>query len=169
MGPMSFPTFLGSSLYPTFGSLMTETDGNGVNRGWMGSDSAFKWLKSFQQRNLLVPVVGDFAGPAALRHIGDYLRANNVKVGAFYTSNVEQYLFQNRVNAAFYENVGTLPTESNSFFIRSFANSFGVGSAMPRNPRTRLAQTTSSIEAIVRAHKKGELMSYQALARAQDQ
>ncbi|MEP6992757.1 MAG: hypothetical protein ABJA80_17610 [bacterium] len=42
-------------------------------------------------------------------------------MGAFYVSNVEQYLFQQDDEAArFYENVATLPTDAASAFIRSF-------------------------------------------------
>ena len=67
----------------------------------------------------LVPVVGDFAGPKALRAVGAYLRARGAVVRAFYTSNVEQYLFRNAVAEPFYENVGTLPIDDQSVFLRS--------------------------------------------------
>jgi hypothetical protein len=41
-------------------------------------------------------------------------------VRAFYVSNVEQYLFSDGVAETFYANVGTLPVDSASVFIRPY-------------------------------------------------
>ena len=41
-------------------------------------------------QNLIIPIVGDFAGPKALRDVGAYLAAHNTVVRTIYTSNVEQ-------------------------------------------------------------------------------
>jgi hypothetical protein len=71
------------------------------------------------QKNLIVPIVGDFAGPKALKAIGRYVAEQGATVTAYYTSNVEQYLFQNGVWQAFYANVATLPVDERSTFIRS--------------------------------------------------
>jgi hypothetical protein len=71
-----------------------------------------------QTRNVIVPVVGNFAGPKALRAIGAWLKARGATVGVFYVSNVEQYLEQSRVWPAFCANVATLPLDSSSIFIR---------------------------------------------------
>ena len=38
-------------------------------------------------------VIGDFAGPKALRAVGRWVRAHDAKIDALYVSNVEQYLF----------------------------------------------------------------------------
>jgi hypothetical protein len=154
-------------MYATFGSLMTEHDGTGVNRGWLGSEAAFQRVRDYQTRNLIIPIVGDFAGTKALAAVGGYLREHGAHVSAFYASNVEQYLFQNRVSANFYDNVAGLPTAENSMFIRSFANMVG-GIVTPRNPMARIAQATSSIDTVVRAHRAGVLAVYQDLARLQD-
>src|SRR5262245_12245570 len=45
-----------------------------------------------QGKNLFVPIVGDFAGPKAIRKVADYLKQRNAIVSAFYVSNVEVYL-----------------------------------------------------------------------------
>jgi hypothetical protein len=66
-----------------------------------------------------VPVVGDFAGSKAIRGVGEYLKQRNALVTAFYTSNVEQYLFISRSDERFYRNVEALPIDSTSMFIRS--------------------------------------------------
>ena len=64
---------------------------------------------------------GDFGGSRALRAIGNYVKAHDATVSAFYLSNVEQYLFQDGKDTAFYDNVATLPLNSTSVFIRPYA------------------------------------------------
>ena len=72
-----------------------------------------------------MPVVGDFAGPKAIRGVGEYLKQHNARVTAFYTSNVEQYLFTSRSDERFYRNVEALPIDSTSTFIRALPPSPG--------------------------------------------
>jgi hypothetical protein len=43
------------------------------------------------QKNLIVPVVGGFAGPKALRAVGQYLKDRDAVVSVF-ISNVEDYI-----------------------------------------------------------------------------
>jgi hypothetical protein len=163
---LAAPSVRATSLYPTFGTLMSMDDGAGVNRGWLGSEAAFQWLKDFQLRNLVIPVVGNFAGPKALRAVAGFLREHETKVSAFYTSNVEQYLFQYGISADFYENVALLPRDSASTFIRSFP--FQVGPVISvRNPGSRLAQTISPMDTVIAAFSAGNLTTYAALAQLQ--
>jgi hypothetical protein len=113
---------------PTYADLMTATDAAGVNHGFLASEAAFSFLKDLETRNLVIPVVGDFAGPKAIRAIGAYLKAQGAVVGAFYLSNVEQYLYQDGRWTAFCRNVATLPLDTASTFIRSTnAGGFGRG------------------------------------------
>ena len=55
---------------PTYGDLIMATDGQGIFRGYLASEATFKIMKDLESRNLVIPVVGDFAGPKALRAIG---------------------------------------------------------------------------------------------------
>ena len=41
-------------------------------------------MKELQTRNLIVPVVGNFAGPKAIARVGTYLKAARRDVSAFY-------------------------------------------------------------------------------------
>lgn len=66
-----------------------------------------------------MPVVGDFGGPKAIRFVATYLKASGATVGAFYLSNVEQYLYQDGKWDAFCRSVATLPLDASSTFIRS--------------------------------------------------
>ena len=103
---------------PTYADLMTQTDGAGIFRSYLSSESSFAFLRELETQNLVVPVVGDFAGPKAIRTVGAYLKTHGSTVGAFYLSNVEQYL-QDGKWAAFCRNVATLPLDGSSTFIRS--------------------------------------------------
>ena len=64
-------------------------------------------------------VVGNVAGDKAVKAIATYATEHGLKVSAFYLSNVEQYLYQDRVWNTFCKNVATLPIEPSSTFIRS--------------------------------------------------
>ena len=66
-----------------------------------------------------MPVVGNFAGPKAIRAVGEYLKSSGATVSAFYLSNVEQYLQQDGIWNNFCRNVATLPLDETSTFIRS--------------------------------------------------
>jgi hypothetical protein len=106
--------------FPSYGDLMSERDLEGINWAYLASDEAFHRVRSMQVRNLIVPVVGDFAGAQALRAVGDWVRERQAAITALYTSNVEQYLFQNDVWRVYYDNVATLPLNETSTFIRAF-------------------------------------------------
>jgi len=104
---------------PTYADLMTATDAGGINRSYLATEEAFAALKDLEIRNLVVPVVGDFGGPKAIRAVGAYLKSRGAVVAAFYLSNVEQYLNQDGKWDAFCRSVATLPLDSASTFIRS--------------------------------------------------
>jgi len=111
--------------FPTFAELMATTDAAGVNHSFLASDASFEVVKALQSRNLIVPVVGNFEGPRAIRAVGAYLRSQGAQVSAFYLSNVEQYLADWTV---FCRNVRSLPLNEGSTFIRSTSGgAFGRG------------------------------------------
>jgi len=115
---------------PTYVDLMTATDDAGAFRSYLASNASFAFLRELEASNLVVPVVGDFGGPKAIRSIGAYLRTHGATVGTFYLSNVEQYLYQDGKWPAFCRNVTTLPLDGTSTFIRSTSGrgaGFGVG------------------------------------------
>jgi hypothetical protein len=104
---------------PSYADMQLATDLSGQPRAYLATEASYRLIRDLETRNLIVPVVGDFAGPKALRAVGAYLRQHGLVVRAFYTSNVEQYLFRNDAAMSFYANAGTLPTDKDSVFIRS--------------------------------------------------
>ena len=63
----------GRNNMPTYADLQQATDMEGRNHAYLSDEEHFGILKKLEERNLLVPVVGDFAGPKALRAVGKYL------------------------------------------------------------------------------------------------
>ena len=118
------------SNFPTYEELIEQTDWEGRNRSYLSSEAAFRYLKDFEQKNLVVPIVGNFAGPKALRLVGRYAREHGEVVSAFYVSNVEQYLFQDGIWSDFYRNVATFPVSDASTFIRSVSSRMGYSGPM---------------------------------------
>jgi hypothetical protein len=108
----------GRSPDPSYRSLMTATDMGGNYGSYLATEESFTFLKNLQAKNLIVPVVGDFAGPRAIRRVGDYIRQHEGTVSAFYASNVETYLNRQQ-SAAFCGSLAALPYDSRTWFIGS--------------------------------------------------
>jgi hypothetical protein len=111
----------------TYAELQMLDDGTGLNRGFLATEANWLAMKDFESRNLLVPVVGDFGGPSAIRAVGAYLKAHGAVVSAFYLSNVEQYLNQDGREDTFLCNVAELPLDDTSTFIYTGSGRFGRG------------------------------------------
>ncbi len=118
---------------PTYADLMRATDADGQARAYLATEESFAFLKDLETRNMLVPLVGNFAGPRAIRAVGQYLKERDATVSAFYLSNVEQYLRQDGIWRDFCGNVATLPLDEASTFIRAvrggrYGQGFGLNS-----------------------------------------
>jgi hypothetical protein len=119
----SFPRQnFGARWFPTYAELMTTADADGRNHGYLADEDSFHFLREFERSNLLVPIVGDFGGDKAIRAVGRYVREHGGTVNYVYTSNVEQYLFQSDAWQRYYDNIGTLPVDDHSTFIRAYFN-----------------------------------------------
>jgi hypothetical protein len=154
-------TYEGSGSTPTWWDLQVENDGAAVARAYMASEANYRTIRQMHERNLIIPVVGDFGGPSALRSIGKYLNDNRATVTAFYLSNVEQYLFQSDAWYNFYSSVAALPLDSSSTFIRSVFNNQG-GFRMADYGRSPAMLLGSMLEQS-RLFREGRLNSYAAV------
>jgi hypothetical protein len=145
---------------PSYSELMTATDGNGKSWGYLATEDQFEIVRQLELRNLIVPLVGNFAGDKTVRTVGQYIRNHGAIVSTFYLSNVEQYLFQQNDDwSRFYTNVATLPIASTSMIIRSTADRRGPYPGVGRR-RWPLRMLTSSIEGLVRDFNAGEIHTY---------
>jgi hypothetical protein len=100
----------------TFANLTSAVDAIGIERSFLATNAQYQVVRRLHLKNLVIPVVGDFAGTHALRSIGQYLREHGTPVAAFYLSNVEQYL--GLKTDAFGANVASLPTHASSVLLR---------------------------------------------------
>jgi hypothetical protein len=142
---------------PTYAELMLLDDGQGMNRSYLADDDSFRLLKEMQAKNLIVPLVGNFGGPKAVRAVGEYLRARDATVAAFYVSNVEQYLFMEQISGKFYENVATLPVNASSMFIRTTnGRNLPTSSIGARDFQSILGSIMDSIQAF----REGSIQNY---------
>jgi hypothetical protein len=162
-GPVVRP----GGVMPTFGEIMTETDEKGIHRSFLATEENFLAVQELEKKNLLIPVVGDFAGPHALRSVGEYLKNHNATVTSFYTSNVEQYLFMYGVWEGFYANVATLPVNAKSVFIRGLIRSAnGDYSPSPALPASSHYETAVfPIVDLVTAYNNGTVQRYNDILR----
>jgi len=155
-----------------FTTVMVAADPAGQQRGFLASEENYRALRDYELKNLIVPVVGDFGGPAAIKAVGQYLKNHGATVSAFYTSNVEQYLFRpaavnlnagrgvqliNGGAGSFYNNVASLPIDEASVFIRSGVPApNGAGSANYMN-NSQIAPIQATLDAYV----AGTIVVYQ--------
>ncbi len=153
----------GRGFMPTYATLMTESDSAGTHRSWLASEENYRVIRDLELRNLVVPVVGDFAGPKAIHAVGDWLRAHDGTVSAFYLSNVEQYLFrQGDDGSKFFQNVSSLPVDSSSVFLRAL---FRYGFMAPQpNPGRRSETLMCPIAEQLAAFRAGKLTTYDDVA-----
>jgi len=112
-----------------YAALMTAADDQGQTWSYLANEENFQFVRDMERKNLIIPVVGNFAGPKAMRAVATYLKEHNAAVSMFYTSNVEQYLFQQGDDwRRYYSNVAALPMEPYSVLIRSSHYAFGAAS-----------------------------------------
>ena len=150
---------------PSYLGMMTEMDGAQVDHGYLATEANYRALRDLEERNLIVPLTGNFAGDKALRAVGQYARDRDARIGAFYVSNVEQYLFMEDDQAArFYANVATLPLDETSTFIRSYSmggRGFGGQVTLDLKQQSgRSMQLVSPIQEMLKAFDGGQITQY---------
>jgi hypothetical protein len=149
-------------IVPTFEELMLEGHGAGMHGSFLATEENFRRIQDLQRKNLIVPVVGNFSGPAALQGIGKYLLDHSATVTAFYMSNVEQYLFRDGSADRFYVNVSTLPHDEGSVIVRALVrNAAGELSPSPLiTPATRIELGVFPLRDLVNDHNGGAIGVY---------
>jgi hypothetical protein len=151
--------------YPDYRALLLEKDLTGKQCNYLVNEEDFQYVKALEDKDLIIPVVGDLAGKSALVNIGKYLAEKGEKVSAFYTSNVEFYLMRGYGSSfdQFAENVMHLPRTENSVFIRSYFN----GSMGYDHPQTvdgyYSTQLLQTLDSFVKESGSGGYQSYQDL------
>jgi len=144
---------------PSYADLMEIDDGTGQTHSYLATEENYRFLRDLEKKNLIIPLVGDFAGPKTIRSVGQYVREHDATVSAFYLSNVEQYLFNEFRSDAFYKNVATMPLDASSTFIRAFSGPGGpVGTG--GGSGFRFVSALSSMTELIREFNAGRIVQY---------
>lgn len=148
--------------FPSYRSLLLETDLNNQNHNYLANEENFQYLKKMQEKNLIIPVTGDLSGEHAVREIGKYLRETGEKVSAFYTSNVEFYLWRQTGSfERFVENLKSLPIDNNSVIIRSYFNYAYYAYQHPQTVENYFSvQLLQTIDSLIKDQSAGGYQGY---------
>ncbi len=112
--------------YPTLRDLVLARDTEQRQGSYLVREDDWRFVKSMHAANRIIPAVGSLGGPRALAAIARDLAEARESVSAFYTSNVEFYLWGDGSFERFARNVAALPRDSHSVIIRSyFGRQFG--------------------------------------------
>ena len=156
--------------YPNYRQLLLETDAGGRQGSFLVSEEDFRWVTDLQARNLVVPVVGDLAGPHTIRAVADWLAERGVGVSEYYTSNVEDYLWRGGDYPAFVANVRALPWTSDGVIIRSYfgrrRGPFPGLVALPGYYSIQLLQPATAFLCAADSLMDGTRMSYEQVITA---
>lgn len=149
------------SYYPTYGELLLETDREGHHGNFLAAEDAYQFVRALEQRDLIIPVVGNLSGASALTKIGELLDERGEKLSAFYTSNVEFYLFGDGTFPRYFENLRRIPHTPKSIVIRSMFD----GYAFTAPPGYYSESLTQPIDELLDRMKRGAIRGYHDLAR----
>ena len=142
---------------------MNTTDITGRNSSFLANEENYLYVREMQRKNLIVPLVGDFAGPAVIRNVARYLTERKATVGVFYISNVETYL-DDAKKQAFYENVALLPVDTSSMFIRHILGNPARGLSWWRPGMTNVS-TVAPMTEFINQIKSGRRPTFEEIVR----
>ena len=129
----------------------------GEQANYLASEESFQFVKSLQDRDLVIPVVGDLSGARALAAVGEAARAQrSCGCRRFYASNVEFYLFSDGRFDAFATNLARLPRADHAVIIRSVFGRYGF-------PRGGSVSQIQNVGEMVEGLAKGRFRYYDEL------
>jgi hypothetical protein len=151
------------SYYPTYRDLLLETDRQGHQWNYLAAEEDFAFVRGLEHRDLVIPVVGNLSGPTAMTAIARLMRARGDRLSAFYTSNVEFYLFGDGTFSRFIANLDRIPRASHAVVIRSVFGGFTPIDAAPGYYSASLLQP---VEDLVSGFANGRYRFYSSLTSA---
>jgi hypothetical protein len=101
---------------PSYHMLAVSTDGHGKNWVYLNREESYKHIRDMQQKNLIVPLVGDFTGTRSIKTVSQYVKDHGSTISVFYISNVEDYIQAKW--SAYLANLAGLPSDNSTLLIR---------------------------------------------------
>ncbi|MCG8468131.1 MAG: hypothetical protein MJB57_07960, partial [Gemmatimonadetes bacterium] len=145
--------------YPTYAELLREVDREGRLVSYVSTEARWRGVRELQLADRVIPIVGDLSGDVALAAVADLLEREDLEVSAFYTSNVEFYLFGDRTFGRFVENLRRLPLAEPSVLIKSFFRGFR-GAHPLQEPGYYSTQLVQSATDLVEGWDEGRYRTY---------
>jgi hypothetical protein len=149
--------------FPNLRQLLGMRDLKGKQGSFLASTKDYDFVLGMHNRNLIIPVVGDFSGKKALAAVGEYLRKRKIAVSVFYVSNVEIVLLDwgsYEQFSDFVKNVKKLPTDDRSLLLRS---TFAYYGPPARLPGYQLCNFLQKVPVFLREFDQGRYRSYSGL------
>jgi len=145
------------SYYPTYRDLLLDKDSTGRQANVLATEEAFQFVRTLQTRDLLIPVVGDIAGSSALAAVGRLVAEKHERLSAFYTSNVEFYLFRSGTFPRFVGNLSAIPHSDRTVIIRSIFNRYAFEGMRPNDDS---ASQLHRVDDLLTASASGRIRGY---------
>jgi hypothetical protein len=139
-GPGLDARFLALTMYPTFGRLVRSTDREGRPAHFLAREEWFQVVRAAQLGDRVIPLVGDFAGPAALPALAAWLRRRGLTVSAFYASDVEFFLLRSGRFPAYAANLAGLPWSEGALILRTSTREIPHPERMPGDSSTTIVR-----------------------------
>jgi len=117
---------------PTYFTLMVNSDRAGKRWAYLEAEERYQYIKTMQQKNLIVPLVADFAGPKTLQALAKYLKDHGATVSVFYISNVEDYIEGKW--SSYVANLKALPQDASTYLIRAIPRATTLLGRIPDLP-----------------------------------
>lgn len=117
---------------PTYFTLMVNSDRAGKRWAYLETEERYQYIKTMQQKNLIVPLVGDFSGTKTLQTLAKYLKDRGATVSVFYISNVEDYIEGMWGN--YVANLRALPQDASTYLIRAIPRATTLLGRIPDLP-----------------------------------
>jgi hypothetical protein len=149
--------------FPNLRQLLGMRDLKGKQGSFLASTKDYDFVLGMHNRNLIIPVVGDFSGKKALAALGEYLRKRKIAVSVFYVSNVEIVLLDwgsYEQFSDFVKNVKKLPTDDRSLLLRS---TFAYYDPPAQLPGYQLCNFLQKVPVFLREFDQGRYRSYSGL------
>ena len=123
---------------PSYHALAVSNDGRGKNWVYLNREESYRHIRDMQQKNLIVPITGDFTGVKSIKTVSQYVKDHGSTISVFYISNVEDYIQAGW--SAYLSNLSAMPADKATLLIRfepyNFTTLGKIEDVTPRWPAT---------------------------------
>ena len=139
-GPGLNGRFLALPMYPTFGQQLAARDRRGHPSHLLARESWYQAVRAEHLGDRIIPLVGNFAGPATLPHLADWLHARHLAVAAIYLSDVEFFLVRAGLYPTFAAHLARLTWHPDAILIRTSTRAIPHPDRLPGDHSTTIVR-----------------------------